>query len=372
MILIITAVVALSPAQFLQTEVTLSKGRTWSSDFILAPGDSLTVNVECLRTVSSSCGPFGWLGDVLLKKGDNVGEARISEWHGNVITSAWEQNRPQLSLSSAQGGALTLTVANHSGHRANVYAVKAWRTPTAKKYVGFQPTFEADTTAETTWTKQTKQRLIREDILHDTTWETVHDSTLLSVDTITEDVLDEAKHIPAGATDITSFGIPADAVKWAYWVGVEEAYSAMKQLLGAAAKAAGFAVEGPVAAFAVGKLADLSTGTSSNSDIGCTLNQSIYGSWSPIVLAGRVKDSYRRRDGSGSYCFGFDNSYSILTDKTVHVKVVAVKVSPSYSVSTRNEPRVKIKKVPIYQDYDVNVPSIDIQVQPKKTWLPQR
>ena len=142
---------AYAPVGFLQSEVTLRSGETWSRDFILAPGDSLKVEASCLRQVGSSCGCLGGLGDIILRKGDNVGRAAISEWHGDVVTSAYQQHKPEVVYYSDKGGAFTLSIENHSGHRTNLYSLAATRTPTKKGYESFDVSFKADTSYETTW-----------------------------------------------------------------------------------------------------------------------------------------------------------------------------------------------------------------------------
>ena len=99
-----------APATFLQTEITLEQAKTWTHDFILAPGDSLKVEASCLRQVGSSCGCLGGLGDVFLRKGDNVGRAAISVWRGDVVTSVYEQTKPEILYFTDKGGAFTLSI----------------------------------------------------------------------------------------------------------------------------------------------------------------------------------------------------------------------------------------------------------------------
>jgi hypothetical protein len=123
-------VLAFAPVRVCQTEQTLAKGGSWSCSFILAPGDSLKVRALCLRQVGSCCGPLGGLGDIILRKGDNVGRMIVSEWHGGVITSVYGQNSPELVYCSSGGGAYTVSIENHSGHRTNLYSVSAERIPT--------------------------------------------------------------------------------------------------------------------------------------------------------------------------------------------------------------------------------------------------
>ncbi|MEO0078702.1 MAG: hypothetical protein ABIK86_06875, partial [candidate division WOR-3 bacterium] len=72
-------VCAFAPVQVFQTEQTLAKGAAWSRDLILAPGDTLRVNASFVRQTGSSCGPFGFLGDFALRRGDNVGRVMLSE-----------------------------------------------------------------------------------------------------------------------------------------------------------------------------------------------------------------------------------------------------------------------------------------------------
>lgn len=169
-------VLAYTPVQVLQTEQTLARGRSWSQDFILAPGDSLKVNVACLRQVGSCCGPLGPLGDVFLRKGDNVGRATVSEWRGGVITSAYQQYRPELTYYSAGGGAYTVVIENHSGHRTNLYSVSATRIPTQKKYAKFDASFKADTAYETTWVDEPVYRTYRDTVIEHREWvDTLYD-----------------------------------------------------------------------------------------------------------------------------------------------------------------------------------------------------
>jgi len=162
LIMISVLCLAATPVQFLQTEVTLAKGESWTRDFILAPGDSLKVQASYLRQVGSSCGCLGGLGDVFMRKGDNVGRAAISEWHGDVVTSAYEQYRPEVVYYSDHGGAFTLTVENHSGHRTNVYSIAAWRIPTQMKYAEFDGSFHADTSHETTWVVEPVYKTVKD------------------------------------------------------------------------------------------------------------------------------------------------------------------------------------------------------------------
>ena len=151
-----------APIEFLKSEVTLGSGKTWARSFILAPGDSLKVEASCIRQVGSSCGCLGGLGDIFLRKGDNVGRAAISEWHGDVVTSAYEQYRPKVVYYSDKGGAFTLSIENHSGHRTNLYSVTAARTPTEKKYASFDASFKADTAHETTWVDEPVYKTVKD------------------------------------------------------------------------------------------------------------------------------------------------------------------------------------------------------------------
>jgi len=162
LIAVCLALLAYAPVQFLQTEVTLSKGSSWSQDFILAPGDSLKVNVSCLRQVSSSCGCLGGLGDLFMRKGDNVGRAALSEWHGGVVTSVFEQYRPEILHYTDKGGAFTLSIENHSGHRTNLYSITAARIPAQKKYASFDASFRADTAYETTWVNEPVYKTVKD------------------------------------------------------------------------------------------------------------------------------------------------------------------------------------------------------------------
>lgn len=370
--LVYVVLVGFAPAEFIGADVVLKKGESWSHSFILAPGDSLRANAVLRQKVGSSCGALAALGDIFCKKGDNVGRIAVDEWEGNTVASVWEQVSPSLSCVSERGGAYTLTVENHSGHRTNLYSVRAARVPVSKRYVGFVPEFVADTAFDTTWTTEVRQRLLREEITKDTTWEENAESTLVSVDTLTDDVLDEVKHVPSQSTELVQFEIPSDAERWAYWVGVEEAYSALKRLLGPAAQAAGYALGGPVAAYAAGAISDLAgQSNTSNIDVGYTLDQMNDYGYTRIVNGGRVKASYRKMPCSGyrHYSFHLDNSYSVLTPKSVHVKVVSVKTVKNYSVEVSNLPVVTTRKVPIYQDYEVKVPHVTYRVTPVQTWL---
>jgi hypothetical protein len=374
---LILTLLTFSPVQFLQTEVALSKGSSWSQDFILAPGDSLKVTASCLRQVGSSCGPFGALGDIFSKKGDNVGKAALSEWHGGTITSVFEQYRPELVYYSENGGAYTLTIENHSGHRTNLYSLTATRVPTQKKHAKFDASFRADTSYETTWTTEDRQRLVRTDTVRDTTWITQPDSVLVSIDTTTESVFDEVRKVPSllGPGDpftFVDFVLPDNTYRWAYWVGVEEAYSVMKQVFGAVLKTAGTALTltDPVAAFAVGKLDDIMTGKSGSVDINYQLLGLKNGKLDTIVLGGRIREASRRMSSVGEKQFAFvlDNMYSKATAKDVHVKVVAVLLNKTYRYIETRIPTVKTRSVPLYEPYEERVPEVMETVTPRTPW----
>ncbi|MEO0078554.1 MAG: hypothetical protein ABIK86_06100, partial [candidate division WOR-3 bacterium] len=283
-------------------------------------------------------------------------------------TSVYEQRAPEVVFHSATGGAYTVTIENHSGHRTNLYSIAAVRIPSEKKYADHDPTFRSDTSYETTWTVETRKRLVREEIVRDTSWRIEYDSTLIGVDTISEDLLDEEKYIPAGSSDNVSFDVPSDVDRWAYWVGAKEAYSAMKQLLGGTARVASVAFTGPLAAFAAGAISDLTASTSTNTDIGYTLSRWDGTTWVRFVVGGRVKQSFRRMDVAGSFSIELDNSYSVLTGKTVHVQVSAIKFRKNYSVQARNVPTVTTRKVPVYEDFNVNVPHVKLVETPRLPW----
>ncbi|MBM3330782.1 hypothetical protein FJY68_02885 [candidate division WOR-3 bacterium] len=198
------ALLAYAPVQFLQTEVTLSKGSSWSQDFILAPGDSLKVDASCLRQVGSSCGCLGGLGDLFMRKGDNVGRAVLAEWHGGIITSVYEQCKPEILYYTDKGGAFTLSIENHSGHRTNLYFITAARIPAQKKYAEFDASFRADTSYETTWVEKPVFKAFHDTVQElkrwtDTTYETVLQS-VLTTDIVLEGTQMLEFELPEGST----------------------------------------------------------------------------------------------------------------------------------------------------------------------------
>jgi hypothetical protein len=190
--------------QFVQTEVTLGGGKTWTRDFILAPGDSLKITASCLRQVGSSCGCLGGLGDIFLRKGDNVGRAALSEWRGDIVTSVYEQYRPEILYYTDKGGAFTLSIENHSGHRTNLYSITGARIPTQKEYAKLDASFRADTSHETTWVEEPVFTTFYDTVQElrqwtDTTYDTVPKS-VLTTDIVLEGTQMQLFELPEGST----------------------------------------------------------------------------------------------------------------------------------------------------------------------------
>jgi hypothetical protein len=162
------------------------------------------VSASHLRQVGSSCGCLGGLGDIFLRKGDNVGRVALGEWHGGIVTSVYEQYRPEILYYTDKGGAFTLFVENHSGHRTNLYSVTAARIPTQKEYAKLDASFRADTSHETTWVEEPVFTTFYDTVQELRQWtDTTYDTVLKSV--LTTDIVLEGTQVllfelPEGST----------------------------------------------------------------------------------------------------------------------------------------------------------------------------
>jgi hypothetical protein len=368
--LIILSVIGFQQVIVQRGEVLLPAKGVWRQDFAFAPGDTIAADVSFARKGSSSWGclaaPFA------SSEKEVIDEISLSNWQGPTIEQYYGKSNSKMIHFTADGGPFTLILRNNSNHRQKYVNLAISRVPASSAYVNFSTAFRADSLYDTTWTIETRQRLVRTETIRETTWTVKNESRLVRIDTTTQEVVNVTKHIPAGSLDRVYFDVPAGTSNWTYWIGVEEAYSFLKDAMKAGLKLAGALAADPVLAVALGA-ADgfVNVDASTNIDIRYDLDAYKLGNWSTVIPGGRVKGEGRLMQPdwlSNKYCVRLDNTYSVMTPKNVRVHAVAVQrkeVRESYQIQL---PQVKVLNNPIYESYEERVPVVKMRVIPSKSW----
>lgn len=272
-------------------------------------------------------------------KGNDISRLEIMRWDGPVIYSSSAKPKITAALRIPRTTGIIIEFTNTALFRGKLIGVTITRKPTRAEYIDFDTQFRTDTLYDTTWTTEYRQRVVK-------------------VNTISEDVVNTtlklgARLVGPNTRTTYSFKLPEGTSQWAYWVGLEEAYSYMKDTMGDALKVYG-AID-PVGALALNLVSNLVVGGTKN-DIHYYIADSDNASLFMDEEAFRVY--YKGKNIIADYklikdliptfrlYFCLDNSHSTLTEKTVILRVVAVKLEPQYETYEVKVPHIKMKIMP--------------------------
>jgi len=162
----------------------------------------------------------------------------------------------------------------------------------------------------------------------DTTWEEVVNTTL-----------NVGSQMGGGNTKAyVKVDLPSNTSTWVYWIGVgQEAVEALKELSksisGVSSLLGTLDPSSALVAYGLGLITDLSLSLKSKDDINYIYFIFTMGIGNNIIKKGtRVVADYGKMTypTEGTVYIMLDNSYSVITNKLVNVRVVAIRTLPQY------------------------------------------
>lgn len=271
-------------------------------------------------------------------KGDNVSSIEFSKWDGGILF--YIESVPLLenkTIYIPADGIYVVTLRNTSLWREKLYGFRLFRKPTSPQFNDFR--------VNVIW-----------DTLYDTTYVNVVESTLIKVDTVIENILDRKLKVRAGSVNYVGVYIPPTANYWAYWVGVgQEAWERYRKLgMELSKNITNSGIIDPLSAFAINlipHLVRLSQGLDIDYYILSDKQNFIRfkrGERFFYFKGGKriVSDYAKIQNKKGRFYIAFNNTYSILTDKIVSVKVITVEIRPHYKITVSKKPVVRKVAIP--------------------------
>lgn len=276
-------------------------------------------------------------------KGKDISEMRTVKWPETPIFNL--SAKPQIEnkkISVDRKSVYQFIFTNSGFWSSKTYRFVLFRVPVSEKVHNFNTAVD--------WVT-----------LYDTNYVSVIESSLVRVDTISQEITNPQINVGSRTTGGNSrvyipITLPAGTAYWVYWIGVgQDAARGLQAMSSSLPQAATILGLTPVAAFAVGlipALFKLSQGSdinyyfiSDNTNLNNFLNNSQFYS---LKSAQRAITDYTRMEtpNEGTFYLALDNSYSIMTSKTVTIKIVAVKFIPQYNIREVQKPVVKTRVVP--------------------------
>ncbi len=301
------ALIALETVDVANLTFKIPASETQTFYYSFAAGDTIVINVEPI-------------------KGEDISGIIIREWPASVKFQDTKTRWVDKKIAVPKTAVYCFELANTFLFR-KTYGLSIKRIPSSEEQIGFN--------TSVIW-----------DILYETTYVSVVESTLVKVDSVPEKLVDTQKKISAGLSSSVKVSLPEGTSYWVYWIGVgQEAVEGLNSMVEQLPEVVG--IVDPVAGFALGYLSKLYT-LNSGLDINYTLERYSYGNWVPFKYSSGIVTDYAKMDKpiNGSFYIKLDNSYSIMTSKMVTVKIVAVKIIPQYEIKTVQRPVVKKTAVP--------------------------
>ena len=258
-------------------------------------------------------------------KGNDISEAKVIKYPNTVFYTSYAVKKVENEvIYNPQRAIYQISFKNTSRLNSKVYKFVIYRKPTKPEFNDFDVSVQMITTYDTIYVEDIESTLVKVD----TTWEEIVNTTL-----------NVGSQMGGGnTTAYVKVDLPSNTSTWVYWIGVgQEAVEALKELSKSISGVLGMLDPGSaLVAYGLGLITDLGLSLKSKDDI----NYYIYYGNDIIKQGTRVVADYGKMTypTKGTVYIMLDNSYSVITNKLVNVRVVAIRTLPQYE-------RRKVRKV---------------------------
>jgi hypothetical protein len=291
-------VLLLGQIRVAEVQFSIEPGEEKSFYYKFAEGDTIIFNAYVIR-------------------GNDISEVKVIKYPNTVFYTSYAVKKVENEvIYNPQRAIYQISFKNTSMLNPKVYKFVIYRKPTKPEFNDFDVSVQMITTYDTIYVEDIESTLVKVD----TTWEEIVNTTL-----------NVGSQMGGGDTKAyVKVDLPSNTSTWVYWIGVgQEAAEALKELSKSISGVLGMLDPGSaLVAYGLGLITDLSLSLKSKDDI----NYYIYYGNNIIKQGTRVVADYGKMTypTEGTVYIMLDNSYSVITNKLVNVRVVAIRTLPKY------------------------------------------